>query len=108
LGAEEVFKAGDPKGELVPEGAKDLPNPDGRAFAPNAPKGLCEPDFAPKVPKGEAEDPERAPNFEVAKEFCDEEADAKMLTPPAPAAAKGDLEEKFVKPLFSGSCIMKT
>jgi hypothetical protein len=69
--------------------------------APNAPKGLGEA-FAPRVPNGEAADPESAPNLEFANIEA-ELAPPKMLTPEL-AVAKGDLEEVFAKPLFSDTC----
>jgi hypothetical protein len=56
----------------------------------------------PRVPKGEAEDPDMAPNLLLANmEEPDEEP--KRFTPVPEAEAKGLADEVLEKPEFSGS-----
>jgi hypothetical protein len=77
-------------------------NPNGGDFVPKAPKGLCEPFLLPRFPKGDVDDPESAPNLELANRLAELLPDPKILGPDA-AVAKGDLLEVFAKPLFCGN-----
>lgn len=73
-----------------------LPKTDFETVAPNAPKGLCELDFVPKAPNGEAGVPDSELNPRLAEELVPNRG-----FEPAAATANGDWAAVFANPLLA-------